>query len=137
MAERGSDKHGSRLDDAMAGEVEGTVRSGHGTRGEQWREAEPSGEDQPDVDLAPEETLSGGTPEGMTRGDVEGRSRLAQYLAGAEFPATAATLRELAVANHAPDEVRVVLVRLPYDRDYANVDDVWTAAGGGHEEERF
>ena len=71
MVERGSDKHGPRLDDAMAGEVEGTVRSGHGTRGEHWREAEQSGEDQPDVDLAPEETLSGGTPEGMTRGDVE------------------------------------------------------------------
>jgi hypothetical protein len=137
MVERGSDKHGSRLDDAMAGEVEGTVRGGHGTRGEEWREAEPSGEDQPDVDLAPEETLAGGTPEGMTRDDVEGRSRLAQYLSGAAFPATAAALRDHAAANHAPDDVRDVLDRLPYDRDYGNVNDVWTAAGGGEEQERF
>lgn len=34
-------------------------------------------------------------------------------------------------------EVREVLDRLPYDRDYANVNDAWTAAGGGQEEERF
>ena len=137
MVERGSDKHGPRLDDAMSGEVEGTIRSGHGTRGEQWREPEPSGEGQPDVDLAPEETLSGGTPEGMTTEDVEERSRLAQYLVGARYPATAAALRDLAAANHAPDVVREVLDRLPYDRDYANVNDVWTAAGGGEEEKRF
>src|SRR3954447_2565845 len=75
--ERGSDKHGARADDALAGEVEGAMRSGHSTHAQEWKDPEPSGEDQPDVDLNPNGTLTGGTPAGVDSGDVEGRSELA------------------------------------------------------------
>lgn len=45
--QRGSDKHGPRQDDALQHEVEGLLRSGHGTRAEDWRNPEPSGRTSP------------------------------------------------------------------------------------------
>jgi hypothetical protein len=50
--ERGSDKHSARMDDALGAEVDGLIRSGHDNRAD-WNSPEPSGEDQPDVDLVP------------------------------------------------------------------------------------
>ena len=84
--ERGSDKHSARMDDALEAEVSGLIRSGHDNRAD-WNSPEPSGEDQPDVDLVPNGTLAGGVPDGMTEDDVERRSELAQYL-GRVWPAT-------------------------------------------------
>jgi hypothetical protein len=49
--------------------------------------AEPSGEDEPDVDLGPNATVVGGTPDGMAPDDVEGRSELASYLGKDLYPA--------------------------------------------------
>jgi uncharacterized protein DUF2795 len=131
--ERGSDKHGAMRDDAMAGEVEGLVRSGHSTHAEEWRDPEPSGEDQPGTGVAPEEALTGGVPEGITPGEVEGRSTLAQYLGKEVWPATAADLRALAEERSAPDVVLSQLGSLPQDEEYANVEQVWQALGGGRE----
>ena len=135
--ERGSDKHGFRLDDAMAAETEGLVRSGHNTHKEEWREAEPSGEDQPDVDLVPDGTLEGGSPDGMDAGDVEGRSELAGYLGQHVYPADRAALEAKAAESNAPDRILDLISRLPADRRYANVSEVWVALGGGHEAHRF
>ena len=73
--ERGSDKHSPRMDDALHAETEGLVRGGHDTHAEEWKQAEPSGEDQPDVDLAPDATLGGGVPDGHDPG--RGRGPLA------------------------------------------------------------
>jgi hypothetical protein len=134
--ERG-DRHGPRLDEALAHETEGLVRSGHGTRAEEWRDPEPSGEDQPDADRAPDTTLAGGTPEGMTEADVEGRSELAQSLAGVSWPADRAALEQAARDNQAPERVLQRLGGLPGSGAYANVAEVWAAAGGGSEQERF
>jgi hypothetical protein len=39
--ERGSNKHGPRLDDELKHETEGLVRSGHPTHAEEWKEPEP------------------------------------------------------------------------------------------------
>lgn len=134
--DRGSDKHGPRLDEAMAGETEGLVRSGHQTHAEPDRQAEPSGEDQPDVDLDPAGTLTGGTPDGMTSDDVEGRSELATYLPRSIFPALGQTLLEAAVANEAPDQVLDLLRGLPTGREYVTLEEAWEATGGGHETHR-
>jgi hypothetical protein len=68
--ERGSDKHSARMDDALQHETEGLIRSGHDNRAD-WNSPEPSGEDQPDVDRAPNGTLAGGVPDGMTESDSE------------------------------------------------------------------
>ena len=132
--ERGSDKHGARADDALAGEVEGAMRSGHSTHAQEWKDPEPSGEDQPDVDLNPNGTLTGGTAEGVDSGDIEGRSELATRLGKEVWPATADVLRDVAEENQAPDRILQQLASLPEGRTYENVQQVWEDLGGGREQ---
>lgn len=131
-----SDKHGPRLDDALAGETEAIVRSGHTGRSEESREPEPSADDQPDVDLAPDTTSPGGTPDGMTPGDVEGRAELARFLRPSVFPADAATLARVARDHGATDFVLGELGRLKQGTTFGNIQDVWQALGHGVETHR-
>ena len=134
--ERGSDKHSARMDDALEAEVSGLVRAGRDSR-EDWNSPEPSGEDQPDVDLVPNGTLAGGVPDGMTEQDVERRSELAGFL-GRVWPATGAQLVEIAAGNDAPDSVLATLRALPAGRVFDNLQDVWFVVSGGHvESHRF
>jgi hypothetical protein len=139
--ERGSDKHSRRLDEAMAHEVSGMVRGGHETRAEEWRSAEPAGEDQPQATLGGEEALVGGTPPGMSAEDVEARSELAQWLGRATFPAVPQLLLEHVMDAGAPERVVEQVRALPAGREYANSGDVWrtlhTADGGHVEAHRF
>ena len=135
--ERGSDKHGFRLDDAMASETEGLVRSGRSTHGEEWKDPEPTGEDQPDVDRAPSDSMVGGTPEGMSVEDVEGRAELASYIGKEAYPAVRAQLIDLVMDRRAPDRVIDLVKNLPSDRQFNNVNEVWAALGGKVETERF
>ena len=135
--ERGSDKHGARMDDALAAEVQGMMQAERETRGEEWNSPEPSGEDQPDVDRAPNSTLAGGVPEGLTEEDVERRSQIAGYLGKEIWPAGSAQILEKARELDAPDDIVDQLSRLPADGVYANVQDVYTALSGGGETHRF
>ena len=134
--ERGSDKHSARLDDQLESEVSGLIRSGHDNR-EDWNSPEPSGEDQPDVDLVPNGTLSGGVPAGMTEADVERRSELAGYL-GRLWPATREELVRVATDNEAPEAVIAQLHTLPMGEQFSNLQHVWSTLSGGHvESHRF
>ena len=134
--ERGSDKHSARMDDALGAEVEGLVRTGHDNRAE-WNSPEPSGEDQPDVDLMPNGTLTGGVPDGMTEEDVERRSRIASYL-GRVWPATTTELLTTVIDNGAPDDVVEPLRSLPPAQSFENLQELWSALSGGHvESHRF
>ena len=135
--ERGSDKHSPRVDDALGAEVEGMMRSGRETRGQQWHSAEPSGEDQPDVDLAPDGTLAGGVPDGMTEGDVEQRAQIAAYLGKEVWPAGSQALTAKATELGAPEDVLDQLRRLPPSAVFDNLQDVWQALQGGTEAHRF
>jgi hypothetical protein len=135
--ERGSDKHSPRMDEALEAEVAGMVRANRETRGQQWNSAEPSGEDQPDVDLAPGGTLAGGVPEGMTERDVEERAGLAMYLGKEVWPAGSQALIAKATELDAPDDVLDQLRRLPDSAVFDNVQDVWQALQGGTEAHRF
>src|SRR3954468_5443589 len=101
--ERGSDKHSARMDDALEAEVRGMVTAGRETRGEEWNSPEPSGADQPDGDLAPDGTLAGGVPEGMTEEDVELRSELAASLGKEVWPGDAEQLLFKGAEVHAPE----------------------------------
>ncbi len=135
--ERGSDKHGRRLDEAMKGETDGMMRAGRDTHAEEWKSSEPSGEDEPDVDRSPHGTLVGGVPPGMTPDDVEGRTELATYVHRSVFPCGRDGLVADAVANSAPERVLEELRRLPDGaREYENVSEVWTALGHGVETSR-
>lgn len=133
--ERGSDKHGPRLDEALEAETRAMMTSGRDTRSEEWNSAEPSGEDQPDVDRAPAGTLTGGVPDGLTAEDVEQRSELATYLGKEIWPAGRQELIAKAREQSAPDRVSDLVARLP-DREFVNLQDAWTALAGGHEEHR-
>ncbi|MGI8698877.1 MAG: DUF2795 domain-containing protein [Mycobacteriales bacterium] len=127
--ERGSDKHGRRLDEALKGETDGMMRAGRDTRAEEWKSAEPSGEDEPEVDRVPNGTLTGGVPAGMTADDVEGRTQLASHLHRSVFPCGRDGLLQDAVANSAPEAVLDQLRQLPEQGRYATVSAVWVALG--------
>jgi len=133
--QRGSDKHGPRQDDAMAREVDGLLRSGHNGRVDESLQAEPAG-DEPDVDLVPDGTLAGGTPEGMTGEDISGRAELAAAL-GRVWPADRDTLLAVAADNNAREPVLRDLRSLPAGREYDSLSDVWAALGHAVEEHRF
>lgn len=130
--ERGSDKHSARMDDALGAEVGGLIRSGHDNR-EDWNSPEPSGEDQPDVDLAPNGTLAGGVPDGMSEDDVAQRSELAGFL-GRIWPATSEQVLAVAVENEAPEAILHRLRQLPAGQSFANLQELWSAVSGGHVE---
>jgi hypothetical protein len=134
--ERGSDKHSARMDDALEAEVSGLIRSGHDNRAD-WNSPEPSGEDQPDVDLVPNGTLAGGVPDGMTEEDVERRSELAALL-GRIWPATSEQVLSVAVENEAPETVLSTLRHLPPGQSFENLQELWATVSGGHvESHRF
>jgi len=135
--ERGSDKHSPMVDEQLKHETEGLVRGGHGTHAEEWRDPEPSGEDQPDADLAPDGTLSGGVPEGMSAEDVEGRAELASYIGKDAYPAVRTQILDLVLERNAPERVVDLVRRLPGGRPFHNVNEIWAAIGGHVETERF
>ena len=136
--ERGSDKHSARMDDALEAEVRGMMTAGRETRGEDWNSAEPSGEDQPDVDRVPDGTLAGGVPDGMTELDVEQRSEIATALGKEVWPADAEALLVKAAETNATERVLDQLRRLPAGRSYGNLQEVWAELSGGHvESHRF
>jgi Protein of unknown function (DUF2795) len=135
--ERGSDKVSPREDEQRKHETEGLVRSGHSTHAEEWKDPEPVGEDQPDADLAPDGTLHGGIPAGMTADDVEGRAELASYIGREAYPMVREQVINLVIDNKAPDRVVSLVRRLPAGREFHNANEVWSALGGNVETDRF
>jgi hypothetical protein len=135
--ERGSDKHSPMRDDQLKHETEGLVRAGRTTHAEEWKDAEPSGEDQPDADLAPDGTLHGGTPKGMSPDDVEGRAELAGYIGKDGYPLVREQILNLCIDRHAPDRVIDLVRGLPSGREFHNANEVWAALGGHVESDRF
>jgi hypothetical protein len=135
--ERGSSKHGPRVDEEMSREVSGTVHGTAGSRVEEWRQPEPPGEDQPEPTTAPVGETRGGTPQGMTPDDVEQRSRLARFIGLSALPGDRAALRRSAEDNEAPGDVLAELDRLPADSEFQNVAEVWAALGHSNEKQRW
>ncbi|WP_281894498.1 DUF2795 domain-containing protein [Phytohabitans aurantiacus] len=124
--ERGSNKHGPRLDDQMAAEVRGMVQGNvAGSRVEEWRQPEPAGEDQPEPTTVPAGDYRTGAPEGMTSEEVEQRSRLGRYLDLSALPADREGLRRSAERHQAPDDVLDALDRLPSGTTFETVTEVW------------
>jgi hypothetical protein len=132
--QRGSDKHSSRLDDEMGHETEPMERSVNQPHSEEWRQTEPSGEDEPEVRPVPDARYEGGTPEGLDPADVERRSELGRHLDMSAFPTDRNGVLADAERNHAPDAVLDLLNRLPEGRTFRNTQDVWTALGGSSED---
>ncbi|HEX5567733.1 MAG TPA: DUF2795 domain-containing protein [Streptomyces sp.] len=134
MATHGKNKTGPLRDDEAKREIEGELRAGRSTRMEEDHERQPSGEDQPDVDRAPNTTLTGGTPTGMDSGDVELRNELARHLGRSLYPADRDAVLDTLRRNNAPDRLLDLARRLPGDREYRNVQDIARALGLGVED---
>jgi hypothetical protein len=134
--ERGNAKHGPRQDEALAHDVEGMVRSGHSTHAEEWKDPEPPGEDQPEVDLAPGGDHTPGTPPGMDERDVELRSDLATHLPPSAWPADRDGLLATLADQNAPDRLTGLVRGLPAGEKYHNVQEVSQALGLGVEDRR-
>lgn len=135
MQQRG-DKHGPLQDENLKGETQGLEKSDRETRTEEWRAQEPSGEDQPDADRAPDDMYTGAAPPGMSSNDVEGRAELAIHLDARIYPAGRDALIENLRENNAPDRLLDQVAGLPKGREFRNVQEVWEALGGGVEKGR-
>ena len=102
-------------------------------RAEEWHQKEPAGDDEPlpdariEGDPFPEE----GT---LDLDEIEDRSLLAISLRPSAFPCTKSVLLEVAEEQHAEPRVVSWLERLDPDVTFQNVEDVWEALGGRHED---
>ncbi|WP_410814087.1 DUF2795 domain-containing protein [Micromonospora sp. 067-2] len=137
--ERGNSKHGPRIDEQMSQEVSGLVQ-GPGTGGsrvDESRVPEPAGEDQPETTTAPAGDLRTGTPQGMSSGDVEQRSRLGRFITMSALPGDRAALVANARGNEAPDDIVAALERLPEGTRYQTISEVWAALGNKNETTRW
>ena len=115
--ERGSDKHSPRLDDKMSDEVRGEIEGRPGGRAEEWDMAEPSGEDQPEVN------------ELLDDDNAEQFSRFGRYIGLSALPGDRAALRRSARDLQAPDDVLADIERLPAGHEFRNVGEIWAALG--------
>ncbi|MDO3685197.1 DUF2795 domain-containing protein [Micromonospora sp. C28ISP2-4] len=137
--ERGSSKHSPRVDDQMSSEVKGLVQ-GPGTGGarvDEFRQPEPSGEDQPEATTAPAGELRTGAPKGMSSADVEERSRLGRFIGMAALPGDRDTLIANAQENEAPADIVAALETLPEGTRYQTISEVWAALGHRNETTRW
>jgi hypothetical protein len=126
--DRGSNKHSPRVDDQMAAEVRGTVQGTAGARAEEWKMAEPSGEDQPRVSLVPEGEYARGEPNGVGSPHGEAFSRFGSYIGLSALPGDRAALLKSAGDLEAPDDVVARLESLPEGTVYQNVAEAWWAS---------
>ncbi|MEV6850306.1 DUF2795 domain-containing protein [Actinoplanes sp. NPDC051411] len=122
--ERGSSKHSARVDQEMKQEVLGTVQGVAGGRAEEWKMAEPSGEDQPEVTR---------TVEAEAANDL---SRFGRYIGRSALPGDRDALRRSAEALEAPDDILADLRALPDDVVFHTVTEIWAALGRGSAERR-
>ena len=124
-----NNKHGFRVDDAMAAETDSLTRGAPiESRVEEWREAEPSGEDQP----VPDVILNGDAraTDGIGHDEAELRSELAKRLRASAFPANRQQLEDVAREEQAPGPILDLLRRLPDGRVFENTADIWRSLGG-------
>jgi hypothetical protein len=131
--DRGNSKHAPRVDDEMTRETLGVTEGAPaGGRAEEWREVEPSGDEQPDVSLVPAigANEGGSAPSGMSADDRERRSRLGRYVRRSVFPASGSQVTAEANANNAPADVIADLARLNGNARYVNVAAVYAALVG-------
>ena len=133
MSTQRETKHGVHRDDALKKEAE-HLEPGREAHQQEWRQ--PESLDLSDTESAQMATggTPRGTPPGMSVADVEGRSELARWLQPAVFPAQPHRLMRSARETGAPDHILELIGRLPADRRYSTVQDMWRDLGGGRED---
>jgi hypothetical protein len=129
--ERGSMKHSPRVDEQMSQEVQGTVQGSAGARAQEWKMAEPPGEDQLDASIVPAAAGYGrDVPDGVGNADAEAFSRFGTYISLSALPGDREALLRSARDLNAPDDVLARLEGLPASAVYTTVTQVWEAVQG-------
>jgi Protein of unknown function (DUF2795) len=129
--ERGSDKHGPRVDEALEHDVRPLEQGAPvEPRVEEFREQEPAADGEPEVDAV---RAGGRTEAAMDPAEVHARSELARSISPSVFPARREALLDSARQNQAGQPVLDRLARLPEDQTFENVQAVWLALGGSVE----
>jgi hypothetical protein len=123
--QRETTKHGPRLDEQLKHEIR-SLEQGPPieSRTEEWREHEPPGEQDYDVD---EHTAPPGT---LGSDPVEARRELSRHLRLSVFPADRASLVAEAEQHLAPEPVLAALRSLPAETRFATVHEAWAALEG-------
>jgi hypothetical protein len=123
VTERGSTQHSPRVDEELHKETESLLRgSPVEARAEEWRRMEPPADNEPLPDAH------------VNVDDVELRSLLAISLRPSAFPGDRARLLAVAEEEHAEDRILEWLGSLSATQTFPNVEAVWEALGGTHEE---
>ena len=128
MTEQSSGTHGPREDDALKREVRSDLQAHRETRAEEWLEAEPPAEDEPEATWAPA-GRPGGTPPGEDWDTIELRSDLARHLDRTDYPATRAHLLDTLTAQGADQRLLDLVSPLPEGATYASLAELLPALG--------
>jgi hypothetical protein len=132
MMERGSDKHGPRVDEELHRATEGMERgSPVEPRAEEAREQEGAGDDEPVPDARLHTSEEG---EGLGAEDLEARSELARHIEPGILPADREAIISSARDSGASPGLIERLDVLPAGRTFGTVQEIWEAMGGGSEE---
>jgi hypothetical protein len=131
--DRANSKHGRHLDEQMAREVRSYLegRPGSARRSDQ-REPEPRGLDNDPTPASiprPDPLPHGGSVNELSDATREQRSQFGVYLPRSLFPADRDRLLTAAVTGGAPDDLIADLDRLPDDRAFVTVAEVWAQLG--------
>jgi hypothetical protein len=110
------------LDEEMKQETRGTVQGVAGGRAEEWKMAEPAGEDQPDATRV------------VGADAANDLSRFGRYIGLSAMPGDRDALRRSAETLEAPDDILADLDSLPDDVVFHTVTEIWAALGRGHDE---
>ena len=131
--DRANSKHGRHLDEQMRREVRTYVGAPpNGSRREDWRDPEPPGSDTDPTAAGiprPDPMAYGGSTNELSDEAREQRSRFGVYLPRSLFPADRDRLLTAAVTGSAPDDLIAELDRLPEDRSFGTVAEVWAQLG--------
>ncbi|GIF14999.1 uncharacterized protein DUF2795 [Actinoplanes teichomyceticus] len=103
----------------MKQEVRGNVQGIAGGRAEEWKTAEPAGEDQPEASRVPNADA------------LASLSRFGTYIGLSSMPGDREALRRGARTLGAPDDVLADLDRLPEGVVFHTVSEIWAALGRG------
>lgn len=132
--QRESDKHGSRLDDALAHEVASLT---HGNAAEESRAREDrvqEGQAEGEIRFDPADRAPDEPGIGVDRETADERAELARHIVSAAWPAGRDELVAAAQSGRAPQVVLDRLRRLPAEAHFDNVQEVWSALGGATEQ---
>jgi len=128
MTEQSSGTHGPREDDALKREVRSDLQAHREPRSEEWLEAAPPGEDEPEATWA-QAGRPGGTPPGEDWDTIELRSDLARHLDRTAWPATRERLLEVLASHQAEQRLLDLVSPLPEGATYASLAELLPALG--------